>query len=213
MIYKELEVKGLKPGDDVHLIINLPYGAKEWGYNPQFTIDFMADLKSQIQRKVGPDAKMDVGVQFHLRDVPQSQVDWGGPNINDLDGEMLVNFFQNLGEIGSVHITEMSVKNVQDPETAIKGVNLVLSSALKAGTVKDVIFWEAFKENNFLFNAQFENNPDYYLVLQMLLSNLEKLVTSPSKAQSQGIQKMPTKRALNLWVRCGILSIISIPRI
>lgn len=174
MIYKELEVKGLKPGEDVRLIINLGYGANEWGYNPQFTIDFMANLKRQIQRKVSQDAKMDVGIQFHLRDVPQSQVDWGGPNINDLDEDSLTIFFQNLGEIGTVHITEMSVKNVQNPENIIKGVNLVLSSAIKSGTVKDIVFWEAFKENNFLFNAQFENNLDYYLVLQTLLSNLEK---------------------------------------
>jgi hypothetical protein len=174
MIYRELEVKGLKPGEDVHLILNLPYGVKEWGYNPQFTIDFMADLKRKIQQKVRQDAKMDIGIQFHLRDVPQSQVDWGGPNINDLDGDNLVKFFQNLGEIGSIHITEMSVKNVQDPETAIKGVNLVLSSAIRSGTVKDVIFWEALKDNDFLFNAQFENNLDYYLVLQILLTNLEK---------------------------------------
>jgi len=174
MIYKELEVKGLKPGEDVHLILGLPYGAKEWGYNPQFTIDFMADIKRQIQQKVGQDAKMDVGIQFHLRDVPQSQVDWGGPNINDLDEDNLVKFFQNLGEIGDVHITEMSVKNVQDPENVIKGVNLVLSSAVKSGVVKDVIFWSTLRDNDFLFNAQFENNLDYYLVLQMLLANLEK---------------------------------------
>jgi len=174
MIFNQLEVKGLQPGSDVHLILNLPYLAKEWGYNPQFTLDFMALIKKEIQAKVGPEAIMDIGIQFHLRDVPQSQVDWGGPNIEDLDEAKLTQFFTDLGQIGPVHITEMSVKNVQNPENAIKGVNLVLSSAIKSGTVKDVVFWEAFKENNFLFNAQFQNNRDYYLVLQMLLANLEK---------------------------------------
>lgn len=174
MIYNQLEAKGLISGDDVHLILNLPYGAKEWGYNPQFTIDFMTQMKKQIQTKIGPDAIMDVGIQFHLRDVPQSQVDWGGPDIKDLDEEKLTQFFKDLGQIGPVHITEISVKNVQNPENVIKGVNLVLSSAIKSGTVKDVIFWEAFKENNFLFNAQFQNNRDYYLVLKTLLTNLEK---------------------------------------
>jgi hypothetical protein len=174
MIYNELEAKGLKPGEDVHLILNLPYGAKEWGYDPQFTIDFMTQMKKQIQAKVGPDATMDIGIQFHLRDVPQSQVDWGGPDIKDLDEEKLTQFFEDLGQIGPVHITEMSVKNVQNSENIIKGVDLVLSSAIKSGAVKDVVFWEAFKESNFLFNAQFLNNIDYYLVLQTLLANVEK---------------------------------------
>ena len=140
MIYNELKAKGLRPGDDVHLILNLPYGAKEWGYNPQFTLDFMAQMKKQIQAEVGPDAIMDVGIQFHLRDVPQNQVDWGGPNIEDLDEEKLTQFFTDLGQIGPVHITEMSIRNVQNPEDAINGVNLVLSSAIRSGTVKDVIF-------------------------------------------------------------------------
>lgn len=174
MIYNELKAKGLRPGDDVHLILNLPYGAEEWGYSPQFTLDFMAQMKKQIQEKVGPDAIMDVGIQFHLRDVPQSQVDWGGPNVNDLVEEQLIQLFKDLGQIGPVHITEISVKNVQNPENAIKGVNLVLSSAIKSGMVKDVIFWEAIKENGFLFTDQFQNNRDYYLVLQMLVANLEK---------------------------------------
>lgn len=172
MIFKELEAKGLKPGEDVHLILNLPHGAKEWGYNTQFTIDFMRQMQQQIQAKMGPDAKMDIGIQFHLRDVPLSQVDWGGPAINDLDIEKLTQFFQELGKIGPVHITELSTKNVQDKSKAIEGINLVFSAAIRSGAVKDVVFWEALKTNDFLFNAQFQNNPDYYLLLQTLYSNL-----------------------------------------
>jgi len=173
MIYNELEARNLKPGEDVHLILNLPYGANEWGYNPQFTIDFMALMKKQIQAKVGPDAVMDIGIQFHLRDVPQSQVDWGGPNIADLDEEKLTQFFQDLGEIGPVHITELSTKNVEDQKTAMEGINLVFSAAIRSGVVKDVVFWEALKTDDFLFDAQLQNNPDYYLLLQTLFSNLQ----------------------------------------
>lgn len=174
MIYSELEAKGLKPGEDVHLILNLPYGAKEWGYDPQFTLDFMVKMKRQIQAKVGPDAKMDIGIQFHLRDVPQSQVDWGGPDIKDLDEEKLTQFFKDLGQIGPVHITEMSVKNVKDSKTAMQGVDLVMSSAIQSGVVKDVIFWTGLRSYDFLFNEQLQNNPDYYLLLQTMLANLVK---------------------------------------
>lgn len=174
MIYNQLVAKGLKPGEDVHLLLNLPYGAKEWGYNPQFTIDFMAQMKREIQARVGQNAVMDIGIELYLRDVPQSQVDWGGPNIEDLNQEALTKFFQDLGEIGPVHITELSVKNVQNPATAMNGINMVISSAIQSGAVKDIIFWEALKENNFMFNSQFQNNIDFYLVLQTLLANLGK---------------------------------------
>lgn len=174
MIYNQLEAKGLKPGEDVHLILNLPYGVKEWGYNPQFTIDFMAQIKKQIQAKIGPDAKMDVGIQFHLRDVPVSQADWGGPDIKDLNAEELKIFFQELGKIGPVHITEFSVKNISDPNKVMDGVNLVLSSAIQSGAVEDVVFWEGIENSDFLFNAELQNNPNYYLLLQTLLSNIQQ---------------------------------------
>lgn len=172
MIFNELEAKGLKPGEDVHLILNLPYGAKEWGYNTRFTIDFMRQMQQQIQAKMGPNAKMDIGIQFHLRDVPQSQVDWGGPDIKDLDQAQLTKFFQDLGVIGQVHITELSTKNVQNHETAMEGIDLVMTAAIQSGAVKDVVFWEALKTNDFLFNEELQNNPDYYLFLQTLYSNL-----------------------------------------
>lgn len=172
MIYNQLGALGLKPGKNVHLILNLPYGSKEWGYDPQFTIDFMALMKKQIQAKVGPDAIMDVGIQFHLRDVPQDHETWGGPNIADLDEEKLTQFFQDLGEIGPVHITELSTKNVEDRGTAMDGINLVFSAAIRSGVVKDILFWEALKTDDFLFDDQFQNDPGYYLLLQTLLVNL-----------------------------------------
>jgi hypothetical protein len=174
MIYNELKAKGLKPGEDVHLILNLPYGPAEWQFSTQVTIDFMAKMKSQIQAKVGSDAKMDIGIQFHLRDVPQSQADWGGPNIKDLNQEELTQFFKDLGEIGPVHITELSTKNVEDQRTAMEGINLVFSAAIRSGAVKDVVFWEGIENSDFLFNNELQNNPYYYLLFQTLLANLEK---------------------------------------
>jgi hypothetical protein len=174
MIYNQLESKGLKPGEDVRLILNLPYGAKEWGYYPQFTVDFMTQMKEQIQAKVGPNAIMDVGIQFHLRDVPINLVDWGGPDIKDLDEETLTHFFQDLGKIGPVHITELSVKNIKNPNKVIDSVNLVFSAAIKSGAVEDIVFWEDIEKSNNLFNAELQNNPNYYLLLRILFSNLEK---------------------------------------
>jgi len=176
MIYRQLEAKGLEPGEDVHLILNLPYGARggEWGYDPQLTIDFMKQIKSQIQAEIGAEAIMDVGIQFHLRDIPQSHDIWGGPDIRDLDEKTLIEFFNTLGQIGPVHITEFSVRNVEDPEVAMNGVDLVMSAAIQSGVVKDVVFWEALKDDDFLFGPQLQYNPDYYFLLQTLFTNFIK---------------------------------------
>ncbi len=51
-------------------------------YSP---IDFMAQMKREIQAIFGSDAVMDIGIEFYLRDVPQGQLSWGGPNIEDLN--------------------------------------------------------------------------------------------------------------------------------
>jgi hypothetical protein len=175
LVYQKLLDRGLKPGEDVRLIINLAYFVKEFGYKPEQTIQFVSKLKDDLRKRLGQSVPLDVGIQFHLRDVPPEQVDWGGPHVNDLNLNDLVDFFQRLGEVGDVHITEFSVKNIKDPELRRKGVNLIFTSAIQSGKVIDIIFWEGFQDNKwFLFNGDFQNQPDYYLLLKTLLSSLEQ---------------------------------------
>ena len=76
LIYQKLIDKGLTPGKDVHLMINLPYDPPEWGYTPEFTIQFVTQLKADLKARFGKDVPLDVGIQFHLRDVPADQVPW-----------------------------------------------------------------------------------------------------------------------------------------
>ena len=135
----------------------------------------MSKLKDDLRNRFGQDVPLDVGIQFHLRDVPPEQVANGGPHVNDLNFNDLVVFFQRLGEIGDVHITEFSINQIGDPELRRKGVDLIYTSAIQSGRVKDILFWEGFQENKwFLYDGDFQNKPDYYLLLSTLLFNLER---------------------------------------
>lgn len=175
LVYQKLLERGLKPGVDVRLIINLPYFVKEFGYYPEQTIQFVSKLKDDLILRLGQNVPIDVGIQFHLRDVPPEQVANGGPHVNDLNFNDLVKFFQRLGEIGDVHITEFSVNQIGDSESRRKGVDLIFTSAIQSGRVKDILFWEGFQENKwFLYNDDFQKKTDYYLLLKTLLSSLEK---------------------------------------
>ena len=178
LIYQKLIDKGLTPGKDVHLMINLPYDPPEWGYTPEFTIQFVTQLKADLKARFGKDVPLDVGIQFHLRDVPADQVPWGGPHVDQLDSKKLIDFFTRLGEIGDVHITELSVNGIKNPELRILGVDTLVDVAIKSGKVKDIVFWETFKRNEFLFDKNFQPNKDYYLLLKTLLDNLQT-VQSP----------------------------------
>ncbi len=173
LAYDQILNKGAIPGTDTALILNLPYLTKEWGYKPGFTIQFMSQTKKKIDNHFGEDVPMDVGIQFHLRDVPQTQADWGGPHINEINIPDLVKFFRSLNQIGNVHITELSFKNIKNPKNKLEGVRIILEAAIKSGSVKDVLLWEAFKDKNGVFE-NFQRGPTYYEITRVLFENIEK---------------------------------------
>ncbi len=173
--YNKIVSQGRTPGKDVALILNLPYLSKEWGYNPRFTIQFMAQTKKRLEGHFNQNVPMDVGIQFHLRDVPQNQVDWGGPHIDEINVSDLVTFFNQLGQIGDVHITEFSFKNVKSPKNKLLGARIVLDAAIRSRSVKDVLLWEAFKDYNGVFeNENFQKGPTYYEIIRVLFDNIEE---------------------------------------
>ena len=87
----------------------------------RYEYDYLSKLKRQLQQETGIDKPFDIGMQFHTRTVPLKDVTCWGPAANKLQKENLIGHLKKFGEIGDIHISELSITT---PEKTYEGLGL-----------------------------------------------------------------------------------------
>lgn len=142
IVFNEALATGRKVGDDLRLIYNAPL--IEWDNSKaRYEFDFLANLKEQLKRETGIEKPFDIGMQFHVRDLPLEEMAYWGVRPDKLVKDTLTQHLIKFGELGNVHITELSIFTA-NKKKELEILHTVTESAIESGECKSLIMWGPF---------------------------------------------------------------------
>jgi GH35 family endo-1,4-beta-xylanase len=144
IVYNEAVATGRKVGDDVRLIYNAT--PIEWDSpKAKYEYKFLLGLKEKLKKQLSIEKPFDIGMQFHTRTTPLKDVTCWGPNASHLEKKTLIGHFNKFGEIGDIHISELSI-HTPDPEQEKEILHTIVESAIESGVCKSLIMWSPFMQ-------------------------------------------------------------------
>jgi hypothetical protein len=158
-------------GKDVHLIWNESEAMEMPGPKADALLAYVA----QMRKEFPGNPPVDIGIQFHVRTVPQSQVKWGGPLADDLDHDSMVAHFKRAAAVGGgkVHITEFTINDNNgsgDPQKDLAIVLEIMSAAKDSGAVDIFNFWSLFQSSLLFDKTTLQPTSVYNGLYKYLLS-------------------------------------------
>ncbi len=141
-VFEEAAATGRKAGDDLRLIYNAPLIEFD---NPKARLefDFLVNLKEQLKKETGIERPFDIGMQFHVRDLPLDQMAYWGIPPDRLEKDTLTEHLKKFGELGDLHITELSIFTA-DKVKELELLHTVVESAIESGVCKSLTMWGPF---------------------------------------------------------------------
>ena len=169
-VFQEAVIIGRKVGDDLRLIYNAPL--IEWDNSKaRYEFDFLANLKEQLTKETGIEKPFDIGMQFHVRDLPLEQMAYWGIPPDKLAKDTLTEHLKKIGELGNIHITELSIFT-SDKNKELELLHTVTESAIESGVCKSLMMWSPFTPSDapwadqtmrHLFEGDFHNPKTSYV--------------------------------------------------
>lgn len=177
MVHKKITEMGKVVGKDVCLRYNDSLNETPSSPKAKFIVDKIRKLKQDAasELKIG-EALVNLGLEFHVRTVPLGEVKWWGPHADDLDPDVLLQHFKDLGEQigGDLDITEFSIRGSQDRSDTVPILQQreifrhVLIPAIDSKKVKTFNFWAEVKPPYMLFDQNFEPTPFHAVIVDEL---------------------------------------------
>ncbi len=146
VVFDEAIAAGRKIGDDLRLIYNTPL--IEWDNSKaRYELDFLANLKEQLKKETGIEKPFDIGMQFHIRDLPLEQMAYWGTPPDRLEKDTLTEHLKKFGELGDIHMSELSIFT-PDKNKELEILHTVVESAIESGVCKSLTMWGPFTPSN-----------------------------------------------------------------
>lgn len=142
IVFNEATATGRKVGEELRLIYNAPLIEFD-NRKAHIEFDFLTRLKSQLQQETGLERPFDIGMQFHIRDLPLEQMAYWGTPPDKLEKQTLIEHLRKFGELGDLHLTELSIFT-KDREKELALFHTVIEAAIESGVCKNVIMWQPF---------------------------------------------------------------------
>jgi len=142
IVYEAAQAIGRQVSGDLRLIYNAPLIEFD-NRKARVEYDFLANLKEQLRQETGLDRPFDIGMQFHIRDLPLEQMEYWGTPPDKLEKQTLIAHLRKFGELGDVHITELSIFT-PDKSKELDLLHTVVEAAIESGVCPNLVMWAPF---------------------------------------------------------------------